>query len=160
MTVVDATTQQTLECVLLLHGERPPEVTCRTLLCYIAVQVADVPHHDPHGSSLHPLYHVESIQGKLPLIFHFTKPGTVCTIQMSVHSKIDSEGVKYMHPDSEDYTCTVQIINRVARMPMKEPPLLRYTGSLTGEQFHKIEKQFVKLYLSPDYNRFCIFPNY
>jgi len=56
-----------------------------------------------------------------------------------------------MHPDSEDYTCTVQIINRVARV--KEPPLLRYTGSLTGEQFHKIEKQFIKLYLSPDYKK-------
>ena len=34
VTIVDAATQQPLNCVLLLHGEKPPEVTCRTLFCY------------------------------------------------------------------------------------------------------------------------------
>ena len=61
VTIVDAGTQQPLDCVLLLHGEKPPEVTCRTLFCYIAVQVTDVPHYnDEHGSYPYPLYHMES----------------------------------------------------------------------------------------------------
>ena len=39
VTVVDAATQQTLASVLLLHGEKLPEFTCRTLFCFTAVQV-------------------------------------------------------------------------------------------------------------------------
>ena len=36
---------------------------------------------------------------------------------------------------------------------MKEPPLLRYTGPLTGERFHKLERQFTKMFLSPGYEQ-------
>ena len=52
VTIVDTATQRPLNCLLLLHGEKPPEVNCRTLFCYIAVEV--------HGSHPHPPYHMES----------------------------------------------------------------------------------------------------
>ena len=64
VTIVDAATQQPLDCVLLLHGEKPPEVTCRTLFSYIAVQVS---YRDAHGFHPYPPYHVESkLVSKLP----------------------------------------------------------------------------------------------
>ena len=69
VTIVDTATQQPLDCVLLLHGEKPPEVSCRTLFIHIAVQVS---YCDTDGSNLYPLYHVESKpckEGKLPLSF-------------------------------------------------------------------------------------------
>ena len=100
VTIADAGTQQTLECVLLLHGEKLPEVSCRTLLCYIAVEVTDVPHYNEHVSYPHSLYHMESKpckQSKLPLIFCFHQPGTVCVIQLSIYSIVDSEGVEYVY---------------------------------------------------------------
>ena len=84
VTIVDTATQQPLDCVLLLDGEKPPEVNYRTLFCYIAVQVA---YHDAHGSHPYPQYHVESKpckQGKLPLIFCFHQSDTACVIQLSV----------------------------------------------------------------------------
>jgi len=163
VTIADSATRQPLDCVLLLHGEKPPEVSCRTLFCYIAVQVS---YCDARGSHPYPLYHVESKpckQGKLPLIFCFHQPGTACVIQLSVHSIVDSEGVEYIY-DAEDFTCVVQIINRDQHggvklsdrhgvVRMKEPPPLRYTGPLATKKFHKIERQFIKLYLSPDYKK-------
>ena len=163
VTVVDTATRQPLDCVLLLHGEKPPEVNHRTLFCYIAVQVS---YHDPHGSHPYPLYHVKSKpckQGKLPLIFCFRQPGTVCAIQLSIHSIVDSEGLEYMY-HSEDFTCVVQIIDRDQHggvrmrgqhgvVRIKEPPLLRYTGPLTTKGFHELEEHFIKLYLSPDYRQ-------
>ena len=103
VTIVDAATKQMLDCVLLLHGEKPPKVSCRTLFCYIAVQVS---YRDTHGSHTYSLYHMESKpcrQGKLPLNFHFHQPGTACAIQLSIHSIVDSEGVEYMY-NSEDCT--------------------------------------------------------
>ena len=96
MTIVDTAKGQTLDCILLLHGEKPPEVNHRILFCYIAVQVS---YRDVHGSHPYPLYHVESKpckQGRLPLIFCFHQPGTVCNIQLSIHSIVDSEGVEYV----------------------------------------------------------------
>ena len=139
VTIVDTATQQTLNCVLLLlHGEKPPEVSCRTLFCYIAVQVS---YCDAHGSNPHSLFHMESKpykQSKLPLIFCFHQPGTVCVVQLSVHFIVDSEGLEYMY-HSEDFTCVVQIIDRKQHRcvstelhgveRVKEPPLIRYTGS-------------------------------
>ena len=71
VTIVNAATQEPLDCVLLLHGEKPPEVYHRTLFCYIAVKVS---YCDAHGSHPHPPYHMKSkpcMQGKLPLIFYF-----------------------------------------------------------------------------------------
>ena len=159
MTIVDVATKQPLDCVLLLHGEKPPEVSCRTLFCYIAVQVS---YCDGHGSPPHPLYHMESKpckQGKLPLLFCFHQPGTVCVIQLSVHSIVDSEGVEYMY-DSEDCTCVVEIIDRkqhrydstdvhgVGRV--NEPPLIRYTGPLANASYHKIARQFERLSCEPE----------
>ena len=164
VTIVDAATQQPLDCVLLLHGEKPPEVTCRTLFSYIAVQVS---YRDAHGFHPYPPYHVESKlceQGKLPLIFCFHQPGTVCNIHLSVHSIVDSEwGVVYMY-HFEDCDCNVQVIDsgqhvgvkttdRRGVVRMKEPPLLRYTGPLATKKFHKIERQFIKMYLSPNYKQ-------
>ena len=132
---VSAGTQQTLNCVLLLHGEKPPEVTCRTLICYIAVQVT---YYDAHGSHPYPLYHVESKpcrQGKLLLTFCFHQPGTACNIHLSINSIVDSEEVKYMY-HREDCDCIVQVIDRDQHtgvkmrdrhgvVRMKEPPRLR-----------------------------------
>ena len=154
VTIVDAVTKQPLDCVLLLRGEKPPEVSCRTLFCYIAVQVSQ---YDAFGSHLYLPYHMGSKpckQGKLPLIFCFYQPGTVCNIQLSVHSIVDSEEVEYMY-QSEDFTCVVQIVDRdqyggmkmkgrhgVVRM--KEPPRLKYTGALATKQFHKLKIQFTK----------------
>ena len=163
VTIVDTGTQRTLDCVLLLHGEKPPEVSCRTLFCYIAVQVT---YHDTNDSHPYPLYHVESkpcTQGKLPLIFCFHQPGTVCVIRLSIHCIADSEGIEYMY-HSEDCNCIVQIIDRVQHeevkmrvqhgvVRIKEPPPLRYTGPLANIQFHKLERKFIKLYLSPDYKQ-------
>ena len=80
VTIVHAATKQPLDCVLLLHGQKPPEVSSETLFCYIAIQVTHIPYYDAHGSNPHPLYHVKSKpckQGKLPLIFCFHQPGTV-----------------------------------------------------------------------------------
>ena len=164
VTIVDAGTQQPLNCVLLLHGEKHPEVSCRILFCYIAVQVMDGPHYDDeHGSHPYPLYHMESKpckQGRLPLIFCFHQPGTVCVIQLSIHSIVDSEGVEYMY-HSEDFTCIVQIIDRKQHqyhsrdqhgvLRMKEPSRIKYTGPLATKQFHKLERVFTKLFLSACY---------
>ena len=158
VTIVDTATRQPVDCVLLLHGEKPPEVTCRTLFCYIAVQVK---YCEEHGSHPHPLYHMESKpckQGKLPLIFCFHQPGTVCVIQLSVHSIVDSEGVEYMY-DADDCTCVVQIIDRKQHVQchgverVKEPPLIRYTGLLASERFHQLERRFTRLLLSPTYEK-------
>ena len=163
MTIVDAATQQPLDCVLLLHGEKPPEVTSRALFCYIAVQVT---YHDAHGSHPYPFYHVESEscrQGKLLLTFCFHQPGTACNIQLSINSIVDSEEVEYMyHP--EDCDCIVQVIDRDEHagvkmrdrhgvVRMKEPPRLRYTGPLATKQFHKLERQFTELFRSPGDNK-------
>lgn len=164
VTIVDAGTQQPLNCVLLLHGEKHPEVSCRILFYYIAVQVMDGPHYDDeHGSHTYPLYHMESKpckQGRLPLIFCFHQPGTVCVIQLSIHSIVDSEGVEYMY-HSEDFTCIVQIIDRKQHqyhsrdqhgvLRMKEPSRIKYTGPLATKQFHKLERVFTKLFLSACY---------
>ena len=55
--------------------------------------------------------------------------------------------------------CIVQIINRKpvsiewSEVRIKEPQLLRYTGPLLSAKYHKLEKQFTKLYLSPDYEQ-------
>ena len=166
VTIVDTATQQPLDCVLLLHGEKPPEVECRTLFCYIAVQVTVVPYCDAHDSHPHPPYHVKSKpskQGKLPLTLCFHQPGTVCVIRLLIHSIADSNGIEYMY-HSDDCNCIVQIIDQVQHGGMnirvqhgvvriKEPPRLRYTGPLATERFHKLERQFIKLYLSPDYKQ-------
>ena len=164
VTIVDSGTQRPLDCVLLLHGEKAPEVTCRTLFCYIAVEV--------HGSHPHPLYHMENKpckQGKLPLTFCFHQPGTVCVIQLSIHSIVDSEGVEYMY-HSEDCTCVVQVVGQeqhlcyprvqhgVARV--KEPPLLRYTGPLATKRFHMLKEQFTKMLVSPSYERIQLLSKY
>lgn len=157
VTIVDDATQQPLDCILLLQGEKPPEVTCKTLFCYIAVQVS---YHDEHGSHHHPLYHMESKtckQGNLPFIFSFHQPGTLCVIQLSIYSIVDSEGVEYMH-QSEDCRCIVRIIDRKQHhcqsraqhgaVRMKEPPRIRYTGPLATARYNKIKKCFKLLYLS------------
>ena len=160
VTIVDTATNQPLDCVLLLHGEKPPEVNCRTLFCYIAVQVS---YRDVYGSHPYPLYHVESEpckQGKLSLTCCFHQPGTVCNIQLSIHSIVDSEGVEYMY-NSEDCDCNVQVIDRsqhVMRVQhgvvrIEEPPRLRYTGPLATKQFHKLERLFTELFQSPGHNR-------
>ena len=158
VTIADAATRQPLDCVPLLHGEKTPEVTCRTLFCYIAVQVTDVPYqYDAHS---HLLYQVKSKQNKLLLSFCFYHPGAVFVIQLSIHSIADSEGVDYVY-NSEDCDCIVQIIDRdqvkmrerhgVVRI--KEPPRLKYAGPLATMQYHMLERQFTKLYLSPDYEQ-------
>ena len=54
-TIVDDVTKQPLDCVLLLHDEKPPEVSFRTLFCYIAVQITVVPYYDTHPHSSLPL---------------------------------------------------------------------------------------------------------
>ena len=157
VTIVDTGTQRPLDCVLLLHGEKSPEVSCRTLFCYIAVQV--------HGSNPHPPYHMESKpckQGKLPLIFCFHQPGTVCVIRLSIHSIVDSEGMEYMY-HSEDFDCVVQVVSQEQRqcypgtqhgvVRVKEPPLLKYTGPLATTHYHKLEDQFTKMFASHSYER-------
>ena len=172
VTIVDAATKQPLDCVLLLHGQKPPEVSSETLFCYIAIQVTHIPYYDAHGSNPHPLYHVKSNpckQGKLPLIFCFHQPGTVCVIQLSIHSISDSEGVEYMY-HSEDCTCVVQIIDRVQHggvktsnqhgvVRIKEPPLRRYIGPLTTPKYHKLESKFTKLFYHLITSRLSNFPN-
>ena len=94
VTIVDTATRQPLDCVLLLHGEKPPEVTCRTLFCYIAVQVK---YCDVHGSLPHPLYHMESkpcTQGRLPLIFCFHSWYSLChSAVSSLHSGLRRGGI-------------------------------------------------------------------
>ena len=52
VTIVDTATQQPLDCVLLLDGEKLPEVNCRTLFCYLAFQVS---YRDARGSHCYPL---------------------------------------------------------------------------------------------------------
>ena len=154
VTIVDTATNQPLDCVLLLDGEKPPEVNCRTLFCYVAVEVS---HRDARGSHPYPLYYVESKpckQSKLPLIFCFHQPGTACVIQLSVHSIVDSEGVEYIY-DADDCTCVVQIIDREQHWcvstdvhgveRVKEPPLIRYTGPLANAKYHKIAQHFEKV---------------
>ena len=89
VTMVDAATKQPLDCVLLLHGEKPPEVTCKTLFVHIAVQVTVALNHDTHIPYPHPPYHLESKpckQGKLTPTFIFHQSGILCVIQLSVHS--------------------------------------------------------------------------
>ena len=156
VTIVDTATQQTLDCVLLLHGEKPPEVNCKTLFCCIAVQVS---YCDAHGSHPYPLYHVESKlckQGKLPLTFCFYQPGIACAIQLSIHSIVDSEGIEYMYR-SEGCTCVVQIIDRDQHervkmrdqhgvVRMNDPPLIRYTGPLATNKYHKLETRFTEMF--------------
>ena len=159
VTIADTATRQTLDCVLLLHGEKPPEVNQRTSFCYIEVQVTVVPNHDEHVSYLHPPYHMKSKphkQSKLPLIICFYQPGTVCVIQLSIHSIVDSEGVEYMY-DADDCNCIVQVVGQEQRqcytgtqhgvVRVKEPPLLRYTGPLATKQYHKLEDLFTKMFL-------------
>ena len=165
VTIVDTATQQPLDCVLLLHGDKPLEVKYRTLFCYIAIQVqVDQYQYDTRGSHL--LYQVKSKpykQNKLLLSFCFHQPGAVFVIQLSIHSIVDSEGVEYMY-NSEDCDCIVQIIDRNQHgevktrdrhgvVRMKEPPRLRYTGPLATKKYHMLERQFTKLYLSPDYEQ-------
>ena len=160
VTIVDSGTQRPLDCVLLLHGEKPPEV--RTLFCYIAVQVS---YCDTHGSHPHPPYHMESkpcTQGKLPLIFCLHQPGTVCVIQMSIHSIMDSEGVEYMY-HSECCTCVVQVVGQEQHqcypgtqhgvVRVKEPPLVRYTGPLATKRFHMLKELFTEMFVSASYER-------
>ena len=147
VTIVDTATQQILDCLLLLHDEKPPEVNSRTLFCYIAVEL------DVHGSHSYPLYHMDSKpckESKLPLTFCFHQPDTICYIQMSLHSIVDSEGVEYMY-HSEDCTCIVQIIDRDQRgvVRIKEPLLLRYTGPLTTELYHNLAQHFERLSGNP-----------
>ena len=112
VTVVDTATQQPLDCVLLLHGEKPPEVNCRTLFCYIAVQVTVDPYYDDtHDSQLYQVNSKPCKQGKLPLIFGFYQSGIVCVIWLLIHSIADSERVEYMY-SSENCDCIVRIIDR------------------------------------------------
>ena len=154
VSIVDTVTQQPLDCVLLLNGEKLPEVNCRTLFCYLAFQVS---YRDARGSHCYPLYHVESKpckQGKLPLIFCFCQPGRACNIQLSVHSIVDSEGVEYMY-DAEGCTCVVQINDRKqhrcvstelhAVERVKETAVIRYTGPLATAHYHKIAEHFEKV---------------
>ena len=151
VTIVDTATQQPLDCVLLLHDEKPPEVNHRTLFCYIAVQVTVAQYHDAHGSHPYPLYHIESKpckQSKLPLIFYFHQPGTVCLIQLSVHSIVDSEGVEYVH-HSEGCTCVVQVREVMSR----DPPLLRCTGPLITKKYHSIAQRFEEWSSSSSYEQ-------
>ena len=152
VTIVDTATKQPLDCVLLLHGEKPPEVHHRTLFCYIAVQVS---YCEEQGSPPHP-YHMESKpckQGRLPLIFCFYQSGTVCVIQLSVHSIVDSEGVEYMY-NADDCTCVVRIIDRKQHQcvsdvhgveRVKETAVIRYTGPLATARYHKLAQQFEKV---------------
>ena len=104
-----------------------------------------------------------SKQGGLPLTFCFYQPSTACNIQLSIHSIVDSEEVEYMY-HSEDCDCNVQILDRDQHgggkmrdrhgvVRIKEPPLLRYTAPLANTRYHKLEKQFIKLFLSPDYKQ-------
>ena len=88
VTIADAVTQQPLDCVLLLlHGEKPPEVNCRILFCYIAVQVTNF---GAHGLSFYPPYHMESKpcnQNKLPLTFFSPARYSLCHLAVSsLHS--------------------------------------------------------------------------
>ena len=160
VTILYSATQQPLDCVLLLDGEKPPEVSCRTLFCHIAVHVSCA-----HGSHPYPLYHVESkpcTQSKLPLVLCFHQSGTVCVIQLSIHSIVDSEGVEYMYYHSEGCTCVVQIIDRNQHggvkmrdrhgvVMMKEPPLLRYTGPLETNFYHELKRKFTELFQTAKY---------
>ena len=41
VTIVDTTTRQPLDCVLLLHGEKPPEVSCWTLFLLYSSKVSE-----------------------------------------------------------------------------------------------------------------------
>jgi len=42
VTIVDTATRETLDYIyILLHGERPPEMSCKALFCYIEVQLYD-----------------------------------------------------------------------------------------------------------------------
>ena len=174
VSIASTATRQTLNCVLLLHGEKPPEVNHRTLFCYIAVQVTAAQYHDALSSHPYTLYHIESKpckQGKLPLIFCFHQPGMVCIIQLSVHSIVDSEGVEYMHY-SEDCMCIVRIIDRkqhhchsrtqhedctcvvqVREVMSRDPPLLRCTGPLTTKKYHSIAQRFEEWSSSSSYEQ-------
>ena len=165
VTIVDYTTQQTLDCVLLLYGDKPPEVSCRTLFCYIAVEITVVPYYVEHDSHPHPLHYIESKpckQGKLPLVFHFHQPGIACDIQLSIYSLVDSEGVEYMH-NSENCNCIVLVVDREQQSPylrvqhgvvrVKQPSFIRYTGPLATKSYHELESQFIKLYLCPDHRQ-------
>ena len=83
----------------------------------------------------------------------YHQPGTVCVVQLSIHSIVDSEGVEYMY-DAEGCTCVVQIIDRNQHQcvstevhgveRVKEPPLNRYTGPLATSNYHKLAQQFKK----------------
>ena len=165
VTIVDAATTKPLDCVLLLQGEQSPQVDCKKLFCYIEVKVS-VSGIIGHDYCPCPLYHVKRKpckQGKLPLIFCFHQPGTVCVIQLSIYSIVDSEGVEYMH-HSEDCTCVVEIIDRDEHgevkmkdqhgvVRTKEPPLLRYTGPLATKKYHNLERLFTKFFRNADYKQ-------
>ena len=168
VTIVDTETQQPLDCVLLLHGEKPPEVNCRTLFYYIAVQIS---YCDVHGSHPHSPCHMDSKlckQGKLQLTFCFHQPGAVCVIQLSIPSITDSEGVEYMY-HAEDCVCVVQIIDRNVHqchssdqhgaVIVKAPPFLRYSGSLATAEYHEIAKRFEKFYSPSNYEQIKSFAN-
>ena len=55
----------------------------------------------------------------------------------------------------EHCDCNLQINDRGQHgiVRMKEPSRLRYTGPLATKLFHKLERQFTKLFLSPGHNR-------
>ena len=129
VTIVDTATQQPLDCVLLLHGEKPPEVSCRTLFCYIAVQVT---YHDAHGSRPYPLI-VDSEE--VEYMYHPED----CDCIVQVIDRDEHAGVKMR--------------DRHGVVRMKEPPRLRYTGPLATKQFHKLERQFTELFRSPGDNK-------
>ena len=152
VTIVDTATQQTLDCVLLLCSEKPPEVNCRTLFCYIAVQVS---YPDVHGIQHYPLYHMErkpSKQGKLSLVFCFHQPGTVCNIQLSINAIVDSERVEYVY-NTEVCDCVLQIIDRDQHgvVRIKEPSRLKYTGPLATKRFHNLKLKFTNWFRTPEH---------
>ena len=151
VTIVDAATKQTLNCVLLLQGEKPPDVSCWTLFCYIAVQVTVVPFYTTHDFLPCPPYHTKRKtckEGQLQLIFCFHQADVNCLICLSIHSIADSAGMEYNH-HSGDFTCFVRIIDRIQSQyhhrgvtRAREPQLIRYTGSLASKKYHKIAQKF------------------
>ena len=156
VTIVDAGTQQTLDCKLLLHGEKPPEVSSKTLISYISVEV---PSSNAHGSRPFRIERKTCTQGKLPLTISFHQPGMVC----DNHPITDSAREEYMY-HSEDRMCIVKIIDqdqqgdvkvrdRHGEVMMKAPSLLKYSGPLATARYHKLERLFTKLYLSPKHEQ-------
>ena len=87
---------------------------------------------------------------------------SLCHSAVNSLTIVDSERLEYMH-HSESCVCVVQIINRKqhqcypiaqhAIVRVKEPPHIRYTGSLTIKQYHKLERQFTNLFPSPNHEQ-------